>query len=352
VVVAAWILATVVVGVVPPDEPRKPPVGLALTWQAPDECGDHRSFLLGLARLSGRELVLDPHADVRIAITITMVSTGYVLHVHTEELELDDRELSAPSCPEVVDAASLVVLTRLATLREPIVPGPPMPSGLGVPAADRAPDERGLDDHSLDELTGDSSTHIGLRSTRARRPLQIVIGIAAGPAFHVGPGWTGTMRLHLGLGTETFRGELFGARGFAKDAGEVEGTSPAIRLTALGIRACGVPRMRVSKIAIPLCAGAALGIASATPDEALDESRRGRQAWGSASVEAGLMWAFHPRVALRMNAALVGVWRRPRFYIEDDVRTITVYRASALGGLFEVGVEVRFLAKTREQGGA
>lgn len=365
---------------------ERPRTSMALAWHAPTECGESQEFFARLIRLTQRELTLDVNAETRVEILVETDGEGYRIHVSTEGLELANRDFQARECREGLDTAALIVVSRLATLRRSVVPEPPgsvtsdsatAPDALPAPApgsAQAQPPSRALPEGHAEPISTaprpseqDPRVLAGAdagvadvppeRRSPSRRasmpPLQIFAGGAAGPALGgLGPGWTGAMRLHVGLGGSRFRGEILGLRVFAKRAAASENAAATIRLTALGIRGCWTPRRPMGALSVPLCIGTDIGIATATPDPTLVDRRRGTQLWASSSASAGLSWSIHAHAALRFSATLLGMWQRPRFFLADGDELRTVYRSAAIGGMLEAGIEVRFSAKTRQQGGA
>jgi hypothetical protein len=324
--------------------------GLDLRWTAPADCPDSEVVARRIEQRLGPRLA----AEDRLVVDgrIESIDGQYEL-----ELELDyngdhsQRSLSAPHCPEVVDAAVLV--TVLAVDPSATASGRPY-AGPQAPAEDPPEPIVPLQPAPASEATVEPPHRDGTTSAPARpefdpidesgvsrrlRPLQVDVGVGAGPAWGRVPHTSGSVQLRAGLGRTWWRVEV-GANYFTPRTSLVVGFEDrGVRVQAWTLGAAAGPRIALhERVGLVLLAGLEAGGVRGA-GFGVQDTRSGTRAWFAADLAA--------RVEVRLAGPLHGwiggdlavpFWR-PSFSIEGRG---VVYEANRVAPRALAGLHLRF----------
>ena len=311
-----------------PEPDAAPPSAheISVAWEAPTECPDGPALVAAIERLSGRALTIRPDAGQHIDGRIRATATGYALHLElTSPREHAARDLEAPDCVAVVDAASLVVVTRWLSTDTPeasssSVPPPPAAASR-EPSATSTMDQPPVPAPPRPELrpVGHPATVVDTSPSRAPRPAtpitppRLAFAALGGGAFGFTPRPTGSIAASLGLVFDHGRAEVQVQHAFATASDDV---SPGrVRAATTRIAALGCYTPTAARLDFPLCTGLELGVAVGRGEGELAASSVGRQTWVGLPVQAGLGWAPVPRFAVRATGGISIGLRRPGFHL-------------------------------------
>ncbi len=247
------------------------------------------------------------------------------------------RTFVAPSCETVLDAAAFAVAIGInptlaeptkpsAEIPEPIdpatasvtTPAPTLPSPRPKPTTDAAR-ERSGEAQSPRTLTGF---------------LRLAGGIDGGGLPRVGAMFEGAG----GVRGKWWRAELGGM--FRLQSKGVSAANVAIggafSMWAVGVRACGVPRVRTTEF--PICAGAEGGRIRAD-GTGFAGARQARAPWAAVVLSPGVAIAIRPNIAFVIQAALGVPLVRTEFTVENLGR---IHRTGPAFGRAVIGFEGRF----------
>lgn len=275
-----------------------------VTWEAPGECPDRDAVLArftAVTRAAGREL--GAHARVH------REGARWALHLETDDgAQHGERDLSADTCAELVDAAVLILTLALDGTGDT----PPTPPA--APIVVRAP------------------TVPPVTSARARFGLRLLAGVEVGalptvaPTVSLGASWQrGLWRVGLDA--------AWLARGRVERAAGVGADLDAARVT---LRGCVVSYAR--RVELRGCAGLDLGVMWGTPFGVRD-AVSGSAPWFSA--RAGLEGAWNVWRGLSLLALFEGsaLLDGPTFALHDGT---TLYSLAPNGMLAQAGAEIRW----------
>jgi hypothetical protein len=264
------------------------------------------------------------------------------------DLEIDKggesslRQLVAPHCETVLDAAAFVVAiaidpTLASTGTPPTEIEVPEPAAVSTPAAgETRPDVAAT--ATTPGTTTTSSTQAATPPPPRRRALHGIVraggGLDGGALPRVGAMLEGA----VGVGGKWFRIEATGVYRLQTNQPAIADPTVGGRFSmwAFGGRGCGVPRWK--QVEFPLCAGLEGGRLIAQ-GYGLPVNRTVRTPWGAATVGPGLAWKPHKNIALVVQSALGVPFVRTRLTIEN---LGTIHRTGAVFGRLWVGFEGRF----------
>lgn len=344
--------------------PAEPPSGLALSWSAPAGCPTEAEVRARVVQMTGeqaaRSATLSARATVREASpgrwALTLELTGAT--------GSGRRELTAPRCEELLEAAALVVAIAVdprAALAGPtsapdpgVVPAPPQdmsqgsgsegqvvkdmsegPKDMSQDAGPPPPaDEPGLVDEPV-EAPPAAAADPGSTATRGR--LRVGLRAAAGVSFaRILPRTSAAVNLAVSLGGRHWRAELAGTY-----APPVAGGTAAIgglfQAGAVELRGC--PVLRRKTIEVPLCVGLQIGAMEGRGrGSGLTTTTTARSLWLAGTLGAALAWRPRGgRVAPWLQADMIVALVRPSFVTAGQVQ---VHQASRFGGQVLAGIEV------------
>ncbi|MCH9687566.1 MAG: hypothetical protein K0V04_39395 [Deltaproteobacteria bacterium] len=277
--VAAWMVAgaLLVPGVVAAEPtvptPPPPPAMLEFDWQVPTGCPDAEQL-----RARVEEMMSGPPVDgdtLSVTGTIELREPGFGLILRTEfggRVEL--RELVAPSCDELGEAAAILLAIALEPeLAASVSAAPPsvqpMPDGSGPPESTPVAIDPPHQPPGSRPIPPEPRHAPAQAPTRTRPKVRLRLA-AVGEAGAL-PGVTGGPRLAVGLGWPRARLELHGGY-LAPRRDDAQGQEVRYQAGAGGLRGCGRPR--VGRIELPVCGGLEGGAVRATTVQS--ERRRTR----------------------------------------------------------------------------
>ncbi|MDC0716033.1 hypothetical protein [Nannocystis bainbridge] len=342
----------------------EPPPGLVLAWTAPEGCPGEAEVRARVVRMTGQEAA--ERANLTARATVREASPGrWALTLElTGTSGGGRRELTAPRCEELVDAAALVVAIAVdprAALAAPatgetVVPAPPVdvaqgagpngqvvedmshregPKGPVVKDMSEGPSEPPVSDEM--EAPVAVAPDIAEPAAGPGRRVQVGVRVAAGVSFaRLLPGPSAALSLALSVGGRRWRAELGGLY-----APPVAGGTAAIgglfQAGAVELRGC--PVLRRGQVAVPLCLGLQVGAMEGRGrGSGLMTTTSERSPWLAATLGASVVWHPRGRVGLWAGADAVVALLRPSFVTAGGVR---VHEAARLGGQVLAGMEVR-----------
>lgn len=340
----------------------EPSPGLALDWTAPPGCPDQAEVYARVVRRTGQEAAdrasLTARATVREAgpgrWTLTLELTGATGGGR--------RELSAPRCEELVEAAALVVAiavdprAALAT-GEVVVPAPPeLTQGEGSKgqvvkdmSSREGPDGQVGKDMSdgpraPPRPTDEVAAPVAEEPARleapapAERPRSVRVGLraAAGVSFaRLLPRPSAAVSLALSVSGKRWRAELGGL--YAPPVTGGDGVIGGLfQAGAVELRGC--PVLRRGAVEVPLCVGLQIGAMQGRGrGTGLATTTTARSPWLAATAGAAVGWRPRGRVGLWLGADAIVALLRPSFVTAGGVK---VHEAARFGGQLLAGVEV------------
>lgn len=280
-----------------------PALALDLTWRAPPGCPDRAE---ALARLGAT-------ADItrRLTAEATVVrdasANAWTLRLVTDDgATTGERELSAPSCRDLTDAAVLLLSLALDTV-EGDPPAPPAPRR-GSPAV---------------------VTRVVRTTTRSRGGLRVSMGITVGPL--PSPALMPSLRAWIGWGR--WRLEVAASVMSAQTVVLPEGALAELRAAQVGLRGCRA--LTRAPLEFAACGGVEVGLLQGRGARVL---RPAEGAATMAGVIAGASLAWRFSRAFAAVATLDAAWNfaRPRFVI---LGVGEVHTPSPLGLSASLGIE-------------
>lgn len=381
-----------------------------LRWQAPESCPTQEVVQTRLAEalaevppdsaqepVVGEAEVVQTDAGFRLRLVVRRGAGGQTDGPgETGDPAGAAREIVAPTCAQVADAAVLIVaLAADPTVVErggltvapvappdatdpdtadpdsPEVPGTPEPLDVETPtdpatdpatdAAGTVPDPAPADpevppDEPPPEVPAEPSPRLPAERTAAddvtardedppretpRRPLQLGLRVLAGAGFGVLPGPAADLGLSASLEVGRFRAELGAAYWTPSDASAAANSDVGGRfqLWAIEPRGCFVPSVAPS-LTLPVCGGLQVGAVHGRGEGDV-VPLSAASAWVSAAVGAGLRWrprALRDRLGLWLRGEVLPALTRPRFGTQASG---LIHRVDAVGGRIGAGIEVR-----------
>lgn len=334
--------------------PAEAPPGLALSWTAPESCPDEAALRARVVQMTGEEAArtasLSAHATARQegperwSLSLELVGPSGA----------GRRELSAPRCEELMEAAALVVaiavdpqaaLSSAAAPQEEVVPTPPPVSeaegtgedghvdeDMSESAGAEAPAAASVEEPAAaPELTPTASPG------RARR-VQVGVRAAAGVSFaRLAPRTGAAVSLMLSVGGRGWRAELGGLYTPPVTGGPSPEIGGVFQAGAVVLRGC--PSLRRGTIEVPLCAGLQVGAMEGRGrGSGLVTTTTARSPWLAVTLGAAMAWRPRAgRVGVWLQADAIAALLRPTFVTAGGV---TVHETARFGGQMLAGVEV------------
>lgn len=252
------------------------------------------------------------------------------------------RQLVAPHCETVLDAAAFVVAVAIdpslasTPLSEPPVPEPAtIPPPVPVDTQPRTSATSTTTPATAASTTADTPSSAPLPR---KRNLYGIVRAGGGLDFGALPRAGAMLEGAAGVGGRWFRAEVTGL--YRLQTTQHAAKDPLVggrfSMWAFGGRGCGVPR--VGRVEFPLCAGVEGGRMIAQ-GFGLPTRRTVRVPWGAATIGPGLAWKPHKNVALIAQVALGVPFVRARMSIEN---LGSIHRTGPVFGRLWFGFEGRF----------
>jgi len=336
----------------------EPPPGLVLAWTAPAGCPDEAEVRARVVGMTGEAAA--QRADLTARATVHEASPGR----WTLALELTGkggsgrRELTAPRCEELVDAAALVVAIAVdpraalaagaSEAGAGVVPAPPRQVSQGTGSSEQGVKDMSEGPKDMAQEPGDPITDepatadepappVPKPSPPQRRRLQAGLRAAAGVSFaRLLPRPSAAVSLAVSLGGRRWRAEIGGLY-----APPVPGGTAAIGGTfqagAVELRGC--PVLRRKTVEVPLCVGLQVGaMVGSGRGSGLATTTTARSPWLAATVGAALAWRPRGgRVGPWLQADAIAALLQPTFVTAGQV---VVHRAARFGGQVLAGIEI------------
>lgn len=314
--------------------PPEPTPARALDWSAPETCPDAAAITARVEQLIGRELD-DGSESVRVRAIVEVGERPQVRLRVDSETGSRERTITAASCAELGEVAAVVIAVAIdpsASLRaDAVEPEPPAPQARPVPPpAPPQPRERPAPEPTSPSQRTDAA--------HERRPVG-TLRIGAGAATGALPGVTAALELGAGVRWRHARIDLWAEHWLGRVA-EAPGANDAavlVRLTIARAQGCWVPTAG-KKVEFPLCAGAAIGAASAR-GRGVPEARVVRVAWAAAHLQAAVLFVPIRRLALGPFVRGQVPILRPAFSLDGYG---VVHRTAAAGFVGGLSIELRF----------
>ncbi|MCY0992641.1 hypothetical protein OV203_36215 [Nannocystis sp. ILAH1] len=342
----------------------EPPPGLALDWTAPPGCPDQAEVYARVVRRTGQEAA--DRASLTARGTVREAAPGR----WSLTLELAGatgggrRELSAPRCEELVEAAALVVAiavdprAALAT-GEVVVPAPPSEVAQGAGANGHVAEDMSQRAGSNGQVWKDMSegpkaqpratdemeAPVAEEPARAEEPapagkppgVRVGLRAAAGVSFaRLLPRPSAAVGLALSVSGKRWRAELGGLYAPPVTGGD-DVIGGLFQAGAVELRGC--PVLRRGAVEVPLCVGLQIGAMQGRGrGSGLATTTTARSPWLAATVGAAVGWRPRGRVGLWLGADAIVALLRPSFVTAGGVK---VHEAARFGGQVLAGVEVR-----------
>jgi hypothetical protein len=308
---------------------------LRLDWQVPSECPDREWALARVSERLGRPLAGRSSDVLTAEATVTREGESFVLALHTEQGESrGDRAMSALSCPELVEAAVLVL--ALAIDAEAVAR-----TEQGEPANAAAPPAK------VDVV--DSERPPGLASETVapepvERPADYAWALRADALWPYGltPGITAGPSLAVAYALQRLRAELSGYW-LVPRTGSDESSVGRVRVSLWALRPTVCAAIVGQRTQLSACAAFELGRIGGR-GLGLPVREQNYALWAAASLGPRLAIALGKHAALVLDAAPILPVYRPRFVstnAQGQAQT-RLYEASALAFRATLGLELRF----------
>lgn len=333
-ILVAWLMAA-------PEPAPAPSSPIELDWNGPVGCASATQLRDTVAELLGA----GASGPLEATATVEALESGYRLSlVIGRGTNRVVREVEAPTCDELLQAAALII--AVAANPEPVPdevppaapqPPPAAPQGSAAwveptlprppagPPASPVPRDEGEPAKTPPPARAQRSTfsiapELGL-GTFVTSPLTLGVGGRVG--WRMGS-WG------IDLGTTHWLGRTLSI----DDRAEI-----GLALTHGSLRGCGVPR--VGRVELPLCGGGAMGIFSARPRRGLEDPRPSTMPWGAFTASAGAAVPLTDRWALALHAEGLVPFLRPAVAVAVRGTTLALYRVPPVAGRVTLGVELR-----------
>ncbi len=358
--------------------PGPAPPAVELRWEAPAGCPGQDALEREVAALLTGHVPSTTRTPPRLRFRVERAGAVWLLHGEiTSEGLSGQRELSAPSCQDLLAAAALLAAIVVdpagppeaapatATATAPPVPIPDVPARPAVTPVNSSvarpvtpgPAVTPVKSPAAMSVTpGPAATPAKYpaatvtppATTRRRRPAPALraakrrpgafLAAAAGLGLGALPAPTGLLRFTTGVHGRAWSVGLVQDFWLPRDA--FVPTSPDVGgrfwMWSAGVRGCGL--VRAGRVEFPLCAAVALGLMSGRGIGALTVSRPQTSLWGGVTAGPGLRVPVTRRLALTLAADLLVIFTRPRFEISGRGAACCDDR---VGGQFTGGIELR-----------
>lgn len=303
-----------------------PEPAVAITWDAPPECGLRDELVERIEFLLGRPLGQADDPSLEVAGRVEAQADGLVLVLEFRQPVERVRELNGRTCAELRDAAAVVLavtIDPLAPLAEPEPAPAPEPEPEPEPAPEPEPEPAPT---PIPESVTPTHQIGGLLRLGGGIQYPALPGVAGGPALAIGLQW------------RALRAELVGTWWLSTAARfeEAPEVGAALSLGWAAPRICGVPS--TGRVSFPLCAGVELGgmrgAAFGAPG-----ARTRTLPWIAAELGGAVSVALPGALALWIGADGVIPLIRPGFTIGGlgELHRVPPFAFQAL-----LGVEIRF----------
>lgn len=330
------------------EETPSPAVAVELDWQAPRGCPDAAHVEATIARLVGQPIASGGAGTevTRARAVVRAEAAGFVVELDTRHgAAAEHRTLTAPRCEALADATALIVAVALrpleaaasSTTRAPEPTTDPAPSVVPLPPSVAPPRRR-----SPPAAAAPEPRAFPAAPPEPTRPRAIggALAVAAGPGLGALPGVAAQLTAVLALRGPRWRVEAGGAYWFPRTAGAPGGPSVEIALGSGSVRGCYV--LARSRLELPVCGGAELGVMRGRGQGAGVVSKTSRSLWAAASAGPGLTWRLGSWAALRLSVdAIVALWQ-PAFDLRIAGERVELHRAAPVGGRAALGIELRW----------
>lgn len=252
------------------------------------------------------------------------------------------RQLVAPHCETVLDAAAFVVAVAIdPSLASTPLTEPPVPEPATIPPPVPVDTQPRTSAANATMPTTDASTTATAPSVTPPPRKRKLFGIVrAGGGLDVGalPRVGAMLEGAVGVGGRWFRAEATGL--YRLQTTQRASKDPLVggrfSMWAFGARGCGVPQ--VGRVEFPLCGGLEGGRMIAQ-GFGVPSPRTIRMPWGAATFGPGLAWKPHKNVALIAQVALGVPFVRARLSIDN---LGSIHRTGPVFGRLWFGFEGRF----------
>jgi hypothetical protein len=311
-------------------------VAVDLRWSAPAPCPDRDGFLTALRELSGRHLVLGRDAALYVEGIVEATGDGFALELRLRsDAETERREFRATTCDAVVEAASVVVLTRILPGDAPVARTETPPTGDDETETPLEPTPPASDD----PVAAADSPQLAPEPWPTLPCWRVGVSFLGGVAAGLGPAIAPMVRVGVAALGPSVRVEPYALHAFSGVRHGPEGMEIRVSHSGGGVLACYAPTF--GHIDVPVCSGLAVAAVRGQGAGTVATSQTSTQLWLGVPVEVGLSWAPMPRVALLARVGGTSALRRPGFHIDDDGRPVAVIRPWAFGLTAAVGAEIR-----------
>ncbi len=281
---------------------------LSIDLDAPSDCMDGNAVRAAIERYVGRDSFGPEVEDVEITISVRPRAASYLLAVDvTLPGGTVEREIVAASCPELVEAAGLMIAVALDPLRvatavaprvEPLQPKPGTPRETAAPPASKP--------------AGPPAA----RPVRARPCDYLELGVGGGIEVGILRRVAGAARATVACTRSWLRIELaggFSSPGRLRPFAERPEASIAIMAGGLGLRGCVA--LRIGPLEMPSCVGFEAGVVRGS-GHGIATMRVSHRAWAAAVVGQGIAWFSRHRVGVFLQTEGVVTIVRPRFGVD------------------------------------
>jgi hypothetical protein len=349
--------------------------GLHLRWSAPAGCPAGADVAADVARMlpsaSSSRRALD--ADARVSGR----GDRWHLTLVTRSAEgRGERELDAPTCRAVADAAALIIALAIDPAAAPVVPSavpsaptaaapvPAAPPGEAPPASASTPAAPSAKSPSASTPAAPSAksppaapapltppTATAARATprplataetpQHARPSAFLVGLSGAGNLGELPSPGGGAELAVGWTPRPLRAEILGDAWLGQSAALASrpGVGGDLRELALGARGC------LDFVVAAIDAGPCVGlrvVSMAGSGFGARATFSGSALWAEATAGAFVAARIAGPLALRVVAEGLVPLRRPDFVVLHDGVTESLHRPTALGGKATIGAELRF----------
>ena len=259
-----------------------PAPAIDLAWSAPPSCPDRDAALARLrdAADTSRRLT------ARATLTRDAQTSAWSLRLSTDDGSVSsERELTAPSCDDLTDAAVLLLALALDVI-EADAPPTITPHPGAAPVITR-------------DLRTRARTRGGVRAS-----VGVLVGLLPDPSL------AASLRAWVARGRWRF--EIAAAALPSQTVSLADGASASLRASLVGLRACHA--LTRAPFELSACGGADIGVIQGRGAGVLHPSVGASTA---ASLTAGATLAWRPARSVAAVASIEGAWTfdRPRFVI-------------------------------------
>jgi len=296
---------------------------IEVRWQAPAECPSDAAFVEHLRDTVANTLERGSGDVLSVeALVTTHGQDDWNAHMELQYAGSDEvLEIAAPTCDDLLEVSVLAAATFVLTAVER------REEAEGEPASEESPGAMPPPEAAKGRRDGTSR-----RASRLRAKLWV----HGGPAFGLGPGWSGLVGGGVGLGAGAFEVELGGHFRFATDSAPNDAdyyfrSSMAFASTV----ALWAPTR--GRVGFRLGGGVGLGAALAEGRGDLDPALRDSAFWAAGLIQAGVVGNVTRRFAVRVMV-FGSAGMSPSFVVQTPGGEETLRAAPTLGGFLTLGI--------------